>query len=267
MNSDQNKTVYPLDIGNRFSGELYFENISKQELNHLVCMLNCGEENETDIENRTHGYKLGSGKPAGLGSVTVKVNGIFVRNYCIEDGDYSVEPFEYERPDLKYADDFMKMTFFSGSDYVDYPRNKSDGNIFDWFSDNHKGANRNKKTDFIEPNRNGKKIIGMPNSRRGEIYLQYMEAMNPHLESLESLIDSNYSINNKHTDSRVCPYCKERPLQINDSTGKFYALCGKCHNEAPTCPVCKKNKCSFNKRSNKFYSICYECLNKGFKKR
>lgn len=65
-----------------FKGELYFDNISEKQLYQLLWILNCGnrENDETDIV-----FKLGSGKPLGLGSVKLTVSEVRERNLQIVD--------------------------------------------------------------------------------------------------------------------------------------------------------------------------------------
>ena len=69
-----------------FSGDLYFEEISKKQLNQLVWILNSGKENL--------GLKLGSAKPLGMGSIVCKVLEVKERRIALKDGklEYKVSP-------------------------------------------------------------------------------------------------------------------------------------------------------------------------------
>lgn len=170
-----NSTVYPLAEGNKFVGNLYFNNISKNELNKLVFILNCGEKT-SDIEEAKHGYKLGLGKPLGLGSIATKVNSIAIRQ---SDGEtYSLESCEIESDGL-FSDEvkatFEKITAFDAVEgNVDYPRMKENGDVFEWFSANHKAYRYNN-------NEHKYKNISSPNSRKQEYFDVYMKPLNPEL--------------------------------------------------------------------------------------
>ena len=169
-----NSTVYPLDKGNYFTGYLYFDDISSQELNRLIFMLNCGEEND-NIEDAEHGYKLGGGKPVGLGSIAVKVDNIKIRTF--EKETYSVVPYNsYEKP---FDDEDEKVKHFNTitsfnivhNKKVDYPRTEEGGDIFKWFSENHKGYKNGKETNS-------------PNKRTQEYYAQYLIPMSVELGTI-----------------------------------------------------------------------------------
>lgn len=158
-----NKTIRPLKNGVSFIGELYFEDISEQQLKQLVWILNSEKENI--------GYKLGAAKPFGFGSITCQVLGVTGRMISVEHGKISYG----ENPDLlaKYLDisyedaDFSKhckSQFYriAGLDSVGkeikvmYPktlkqvRTGDNREGFRWFSENHTNINGN----------------GMPNNRR-----------------------------------------------------------------------------------------------------
>ncbi len=66
----RNKTVRPVKRGITFVGEIYYDGISEKQMKQLIWILNGGSrtEGEEDIV-----YKLGAGKPLGLGSVELKV--------------------------------------------------------------------------------------------------------------------------------------------------------------------------------------------------
>ncbi|GFI50663.1 hypothetical protein IMSAGC020_01872 [Lachnospiraceae bacterium] len=66
----RNKTVRPVRDKIVFEGELYYDGISEKQMRQLIWILNGGSriEGEDDIV-----YKLGAGKPLGLGSVELKV--------------------------------------------------------------------------------------------------------------------------------------------------------------------------------------------------
>lgn len=251
--SDQNKTIYPVDKGNAFEGELYFDNITETELNRLYYLLNCGEKEDVAIEDRIHCYKLGSAKPAGLGSIAIKTDRILVREYSADDNSYSVNKWEPGDNDLQHLDKFAVMTDFSKAMDIDYPRCSEDGDIFEWFTSNHKGVNRNKNTGEIE-SRNGRTVIDMPNSRRNEYFRYYLKAMQPEVEEnkLPGVINNfgdggfvkKYPGGNDNKGKQAKPFAKK-----NDAN-------------APVCPDCKVNKCNPNKKYGGYFKYCFECSQK-----
>ena len=178
-----NSTVYPLAKDNKFTGYLYFNNITEKELNQLVFLLNCCE-NVDDIKAAKHGYKLGLGKPLGLGSVATKVTEIKVRNR--EVGSYSIKPYNITSESNLFGENnleaFKKMTVFDAVENrnVDYPRMTAGGDIFEWYSTNHKAYKFDKKA--------GKYVdTKSPNARKQEYFDAYMEPLNPVLKKTDVL--------------------------------------------------------------------------------
>ncbi len=224
--SDQNRTVYPLSEGNIFSGKLYFDNIDKSELNRLIYILNCGENEDISLENRTHCYKLGSAKSAGFGSIASKVTAVKLRSYSCAENDYSVNKYQPQPPELENIENFKKMTDFSENYKVDYPKLEENGDIFGWFSQNHKGVNR--KNGKIVPAGKGNIILDMPNSRQGEMFMEYLKPMQPKLSSLKSLVENSSSAEKSYT-SNYNKYGKKQNFSIpNNTVNKLTcSVCGK----------------------------------------
>ena len=171
---NQNKTVYPLSAGNTFAGELYFDNISKTDLNRLIYIINCGE-NDKELAKKSRGHKLGAGRPAGLGSIAAKVTSVTIRTVSVDSyicKDYPVNPDKdhpgYTKPDLPQEDNYIKMTSFNNnfSAPVKYPCVKGKEEVYEWFSANHKGVNRNNQT-----------ITAMPQKRNSELFVEHLKAM------------------------------------------------------------------------------------------
>ena len=67
-----NNTVRPLRDGVEFEGKVYFDHLTKEELQTLVYALNAGDEGALADKNQC--YKLGHGKPLGYGSVALHVD-------------------------------------------------------------------------------------------------------------------------------------------------------------------------------------------------
>lgn len=89
-----NKTVRPVKQGMKFKGRLYYEGISKKQLNQLIWILGNGKDGL--------GYKLGSAKPFGLGSVLCYINNVVERNIDINNDKMSYSMDEYNDIDVSY---------------------------------------------------------------------------------------------------------------------------------------------------------------------
>ena len=89
-----NKTIRPLKEGISFTGKVYFDGISNKQLEQLKLILS-GFDGECS-------YKLGTGKPFGMGSIDCKVTGIKERiNFkdghpCFEEENLSLDTKSYE---------------------------------------------------------------------------------------------------------------------------------------------------------------------------
>lgn len=175
---DQEKTklnisIRPVKKGIKFNGKIFFDKISKTELNQLIYLLNAGDEGP--LEDKKHGYKLGTAKPLGLGSIAVSVNKVKWLSYCIDlqartilrkekvYNDY-VEPIFVEtiKKDFAFITDFNAVQGKNVSYPVTGKRDK-DGNLdmFDWFKKNRKKC--------------GKQMV----------FREYMEATKPELVAIE----------------------------------------------------------------------------------
>lgn len=91
--SNLNKTIRPLKEGITFTGKVYFDRISNKQLEQLKLILN-GFDGECS-------YKLGTGKPLGLGSIDCKLTEIKERinvkngRPCFEEENVSLETKSY----------------------------------------------------------------------------------------------------------------------------------------------------------------------------
>lgn len=137
-----NKTIRPVKEGITFYGELYFDGISRKQLNQLIYILNTGKEGL--------GYKLGMGKPLGLGSVTCKVNAVEERKIMLKQNKVSYDVSSYDYSKLTYGNvgfstsvqkEFEKITGLNSvpKQYeICYPKTtKNNDHGFEWFQDNH----------------------------------------------------------------------------------------------------------------------------------
>ena len=176
--SNFNKTVRPVTGKVTFSGDLYFEEISKKQLNQLVWILNSGKENL--------GLKLGSAKPLGMGSIVCKVLEVKERRIALKDGklEYKVSPLTtaltYEQAGLSVhaKKEFYKI---AGLDSVpenmeiSYPKdiaqkNKAIEKGYEWFVRN-RGTNSGKK--FASEREDIKIYANLPNILDTDLGMAY----------------------------------------------------------------------------------------------
>ena len=81
--TERNKTVRPVKSNITFTEDIYFDRISRTQLDQLLMILNMSSEEK-------RGYKLGSGKPLGLGSVTMNVTGCDLRMIELDEESKSI---------------------------------------------------------------------------------------------------------------------------------------------------------------------------------
>lgn len=107
--------------GSRFNFDIYFEKISEEQLKELLWTITIGENSVDSMQM----YKLGHGKPLGLGSVKLVVDDVMLRSFDADTLNYSIEhlddgeiaekisevPFDKESSTFI---DFMQITKFDG---------------------------------------------------------------------------------------------------------------------------------------------------------
>lgn len=138
-----NKTIRPVKKGIKFSGRLYFDGISKKQLRQLIWILGNGKEGL--------GYKIGSAKPYGLGSVACYINNVVERKINIinnnlkysmienKDVDITYEQAEFSQQVKKEFEKIASIKAFPENVRITYPKAKdSDSDKgFEWFDNNH----------------------------------------------------------------------------------------------------------------------------------
>lgn len=140
-----NKTIRPVKKETSFTGDLYFDGISKKQLEQLIWILNSGKEGL--------GLKLGMGKPLGLGSVALKVDSVEERRIGIQNNSINYELEEVEDLFVSYDEagfskttekEFKKIAKLDAipSDVpICYPKTTTPNDKgFEWFQVNHGGA-------------------------------------------------------------------------------------------------------------------------------
>ncbi len=219
--SNLNVTVRPIREGIIFRGKLYFDNVTKEELDGIIYTLECGDAES--IDTKRHGYKLGHAKPLGYGSVAITVDSVRLRDYSLDDGNRTIciqdkDYVDYGIPG--FAEDIVRdyaiMTDFDAvnGENIAYPipdTPESDGSrpVYKWFVENHKGYDHKR-------NRN----IGMPNSRNQMVYVEYMAAMEPRLRSTGyNPSDSTSRVTGPRTERRISNY-SDGTSQKNKSNNK-----------------------------------------------
>lgn len=196
-----NVTVRPLEEKQTFSGSIYFEKLTREELNSLIYTVNTGEKG--DIKEKEHGYKLGHAKPLGLGSVALHVDSVSIRVYQSDEHGISrkIKDYEEYQPDelpglidRDVLENFQIMTAFNAVEgkNIDYPRRQNGGDIFDWFVQNHKGYK----------NKNGiRKSLESPSKEIQEYYREYMIPLQTELGRIDVGINKPVPIRTFSTES------------------------------------------------------------------
>jgi hypothetical protein len=118
-----------------FDFEVYFNDITKEQLNQLYTALCYGENTADGVLC----HKIGHGKPIGFGSVKINVEKIIVRKFSVNNGTESYD-IDHEwlskvvpiilPPEVEIAADFNHIK----GKKIDYPR--IDDEIYKWFSKN-----------------------------------------------------------------------------------------------------------------------------------
>lgn len=149
-----------------FTGTIYFDGISKRQLDQLLYILMYTSDGK-------HGYKLGTGKPLGLGSVELSIDNardVSIRMFdekgyhCTHMDDLEKihqSTFEELGMDTRTEKPFELITRYLRAEEmacIHYPRtgDKEDEEGFQWFMKNkvyHKYIDKDKKVDPLRPDR------------------------------------------------------------------------------------------------------------------
>lgn len=103
----RNVTVCPVAKGVTFTGTLFFDHITRRELEQVLYLLDISRNNE-------FGYKLGMGKPLGLGSIEMRIRSVKIRSFSIEKEDfYSEEIIDFSKKEEreKYVLSYEEVGF------------------------------------------------------------------------------------------------------------------------------------------------------------
>lgn len=163
--SELNVSVRPVQKNQKFKFEIYFEQITKAQIEELIWTITLGEN---DPKGR-HCHKIGMGKPLGMGSVKIVIDRLLFRTLEIKNGtieykikasdaeDYDLDivpeienPFENE--DSSYYKELMIITDFHALDgYI-----QKDPNIVSYplgYNGKAEAANREASHQWFHGNR------------------------------------------------------------------------------------------------------------------
>lgn len=157
-----NKTVRAVRPGIEFCGKVYFDEISEEQLKQLIYIL-------TYTSDGKHGYKLGAGKPLGLGSIEMSIESakkivvrVFDKNgYKSETKTdeelkkIQTETFEKMGFDINAEKSFELMTRYlddASMRCVQYPNSSNEKNEegFQWFVKNKRNHRYNSREKKVE---------------------------------------------------------------------------------------------------------------------
>lgn len=142
----RNMSARPVKEGIQYKFKVYFNDLTELQLEYLNMAISLGN-------NSDYAHKLGAGKPLGYGSVKIKIEKIIYKDVNCTDGEIEYVLKEYQpkcttiENTFKTLDSFqlpsiqnMYSFSFLQKNYprikVDYPRNETNGDIFEWFSEN-----------------------------------------------------------------------------------------------------------------------------------
>lgn len=174
LQTERNTTVRPLKgcESNRFEFDVYFEHISEEQLKKLLVVLSLrGNDSE-------YAYKLGTGKPLGMGSVKIKVDDVFIRQinkdtfeyelmsfkdkyekYFIDDKLFECFNFSVDSKMLKSLEQLTSFNYVKDKEAVSYPVAKDElGNPcegYQWFMNNRGSVNKPQFDQFLYTAKDG----------------------------------------------------------------------------------------------------------------
>ena len=178
-----NTTIRPVKRNVVFSGKMYFDRLTKEELNRLIFLLNTGCEGP--LGKRENGYKLGMGKPLGLGSIAIAVDKIKLRKLALDTETRTIklsvnkDYTDYAKPEVpsEVQKNYRILTSFNhlkgkniSYPYAVDPKKQVDATIYEWFTNNHGGYDRSRK-----------KETNMPKGRTYMFFREYLKPMEAEL--------------------------------------------------------------------------------------
>ncbi len=170
--TNRNCTVTPVKKGVKFTFPVYFEKITKEQLDQLIWICNISQETKTNSQGKeesVYGYKVGKGKPLGLGSCEFHVTDVKIRSLKDKEGnisydmktymdafgtDYSSITYEMAGFDADVKGALLRMCNFSSTKGTPVTYPVSDGQSvkvaaegYKWFVNNRYKYAKNSKTE------------------------------------------------------------------------------------------------------------------------
>lgn len=151
--TERNTFVRPVAKDKTFGMRIFFDKISKAELNKLLWALTFGSED--------YAHKIGHGKPVGLGSVQLIPTTVVTRTLAIKAGriQYKLEPFAFDLREIEVGarewtetqsvKEFKRIHSIKDGELaakVSYPISNDGVETYKWFV-----ANRNNKFEQFLP--------------------------------------------------------------------------------------------------------------------
>lgn len=141
--SERNVAIRPLRCGIQFTFNVYFNDITKQELNQILWVLEIGGHNE-------NAHKMGMGKPLGLGSVRINIINVKVRKIELKNStiEYRLDTIDHTSHRQNNAcellgctdsilSQYLKITNYANPpEHVSYPMNQGGTRVYEWFVGN-----------------------------------------------------------------------------------------------------------------------------------
>lgn len=229
--NNRNVTAQLLDRGNTFHGTLYFKHISEKELKQLIWLLNAGDFGT--IAEKQYGYKLGTGKPLGLGSVAVCVNAVKIRKVEKTNEEITIsyktltaeQEREFVMPDetcfaqneTRYHAEHTILNFRKATDFLAVQHaNKiveTDGSqntkkqdsmyelsypyVTEKTEEGYKWFVSNHKAYGLNKKTGENEIKKSPNVRKQMVFMNYLEALEPEVQETAKELSSMLENSNK----------------------------------------------------------------------
>lgn len=104
--TDRNCTVTPLNEGAVFTFPVYFEKITRKQMEQLIWLCNISSLQGEDGKP-IYGYKIGKGKPLGMGSIELTVEGVQIRSLN-KNGELHYHMESYQE---KFGQSYQELTY------------------------------------------------------------------------------------------------------------------------------------------------------------
>ncbi|MBR3314564.1 MAG: TIGR03986 family CRISPR-associated RAMP protein [Atopobiaceae bacterium] len=139
-----------LDAQSTFEFDVYLDGITKEQLNSLLWALTFGQY-WTGSDDCWH--LIGHGKPVGLGSVRIAVDGIQTRTvdmqgyHVLDEASWKMNLAKVEKlldsSSVRALKHVANHTTIPATSDISYPATEPEGDIFEWFAKNRQAFNRN----------------------------------------------------------------------------------------------------------------------------